>query len=605
MSTLCRHLCFTLLLSVVVGQTNPQNSSCPFLCSCSGSEVDCSEKNIQEVVWKFPSSTVTLSLRHNNISEISTSNFEISHHSLQRLDISQNSLQSVPSALLSLPELTFVNLSHNVIVFDFHDGAVFSANTKLVTLDLSYNDLEYVIPWWFQLLGDLKVVHLDGNRLSQFNFLLFMGSPKLTTVTVGNNLISNLAFGVQADVRTLDLSGNKFVFTNETELSRITPRLNDLRIGHTGLQYFDRTFADLPGLYKLGLFDCEQTHLSSDLFQSSTLLAHLSLAGGSLDAIDLAKMSNLQSLILTDLDNLTSFTVTSCHKFTDLSIKNAQNLREVTVKKGRKFERFFSREIFSNANEITKLTLSVLKLGKLRRLMFDNLPELELLDLSSDRITAIENDVFSHLPKLRRLDLSGNLLSAVASGTFSSATLTYLDLSRNFITHVSAAAFSALPSLEHVNLSENKLRTFPRPESVLPFFELRSNPWECSCELHATIASLLLADGCLNKDDSECFRCTAPSGHEVKSLFHLEAECKGRNAGGSPTPGAMTETIVIALAASMGGILSAIFVIAIAWKRGCLRKKRTSVAADDSVTCSSSSQSNSDETTNCDYRMEC
>ncbi|XVF31032.1 hypothetical protein REPUB_Repub16aG0110500 [Reevesia pubescens] len=144
--------------------------------------------NWQQVTCELPS-LIELHLSHCNLN---TDSYPVSVNctSLAVLDLSRNKLSSVPTWIFSLP--------------------------SLMSLDLSMNSMEGVIPNAFQNMSSLKFLDLSWNFdsssinswlwLSNLNHLQFLG---LSTISLQGNFSSLI--GNLSSVTHLDLSGNEML----------------------------------------------------------------------------------------------------------------------------------------------------------------------------------------------------------------------------------------------------------------------------------------------------------------------------------------------------------------------------------------------------------
>ncbi|NXO08998.1 ISLR2 protein, partial [Oriolus oriolus] len=137
---------------------------------------------------------------------------------------------------------------------------------------------------------------------------------------------------------------------------------------------------------------------------------------------------------------------------------------------------------------VTILTLSANRLGRLSRASLADVPELQSLWLGYNHIAAVEPGTFAALPQLKNLDLSHNRLADFPWQDLRNlSALQILKLSNNRLAGLPRGALHGLRELRSLWLNDNELTTLaPGTFEALPALaqlQLFHNPFNCSCKL--------------------------------------------------------------------------------------------------------------------------
>lgn len=186
----------------------------------------------------------SLSLSHNNLSDISSSALR-NCTSLKTLRFEYNFLKSVPRAVSEANSLRSLRLSHNLLTdiseenlsqlknlehLDLSNNVLRSLCKECLTdlrdvevLDLSMNELVTIPHNSFDTNVGLRLLRLDGNKLSDVN-ALFATLPNLIWLNVSDNRITWFDYAlIPAQLQYLDLQHNRIAelgnyFNIQTEL---------------------------------------------------------------------------------------------------------------------------------------------------------------------------------------------------------------------------------------------------------------------------------------------------------------------------------------------------------------------------------------------------
>jgi len=450
--------------------------------------------------------------------------------SLQRFDASYNRLSSQPSVLLnSLPELLYLNLSHNNIIIDFGNSptwSLLSSNTKLQVLDLSHNRIDYIDQPLFNGLQNLRRLYLDNNFIPVFTSVYFFWVRDIATISMNYNNISEIFFPHAYHMIEFNMLGNSFNFTNTTIPFEKAPKLHTLRLGHPGLIYYPITFKYLTSLRYLYLKDFSQPILSSRLFADQQFLETLKVEDGKMENVNIGNMTSLTNLFFKNLPNFTRCTITNCSNLDQgfIHFQDVPNLTYVKVHDLRNLTSFGTLFYVENNNSIKYLNLSNNNIRKITLSDFHNFSKLEVLDLSFNNINFIHPRSFANLSELKHLNLTQNSLVSLVDSFLFSKSLSYLILSHNRVEFVSACWDCDLPNLQELDLSYNKIRTLERFSKPFQYF-LNGNLWNCSCSLLNAISSLKPNNLCF-ENSTDCFMCLSSLKYFSKTLYDLTNDCK-------------------------------------------------------------------------------
>eukprot|EP00731_Ephydatia_muelleri_P016582 Em0009g1006a len=181
-----------------------------------------------------------LDVSHNRLRKICSENVQWMCSKLSELDASHNQLSCVPSGIFSLPELTSLCLSYNILATlpgdpedpsaQSNDGHIIEVHwscEKVKKLDLSHNHLR-ALPDTFNDLRRLNTLHVSHNNLQELPPSCSWGCINLVHLDASDNNLTDLPIGASNywmhTLERLYLSKNqlKEISRSITELSHIT-----------------------------------------------------------------------------------------------------------------------------------------------------------------------------------------------------------------------------------------------------------------------------------------------------------------------------------------------------------------------------------------------
>uniref|UniRef100_A0A914VXV3 Chaoptin n=1 Tax=Plectus sambesii TaxID=2011161 RepID=A0A914VXV3_9BILA len=268
----------------------------------SGNKIE----TIEEAAFKGLHKLRVLDLSHNPVTTWDPQAFKELSHSIELLNLANTGLFSLPK--ISHRGLRHLNLSLNSI----YELAASDLKplSKLVTLDLSYNNIVNVKPELLSDLFDLRHLNLSGNSIAALIEQHFQGLHKLETLrlhdlTSLSTLPEPVGFGYLRHLRELHLYNlPKLRRLNVTSILQQLPPLRSLYIEIKD-ERFDRQLysADCRMLRHLAITGKNLKHLDTAAFaQLRGYRIHLSISDTSIETFPDAIFRTLTTISYLDLD---------------------------------------------------------------------------------------------------------------------------------------------------------------------------------------------------------------------------------------------------------------------------------------------------------------
>jgi Leucine-rich repeat (LRR) protein len=365
------------------------------------------------------------------------STFNITGTEIDSVLLSGISLSGVITISGSMPKLTFLDMSDNVITdltvsgaeametLFLRNNAITDVNVAselagtLLSLDLVNNDLSGT-----QTLGStwlsLTTLTVSDNQIAVF--VLVNAANNLASFDISENLIGSVAFASNMpNIRVLDVSSNRF--TSTPTMPSALSGLHELNMGHNTLVSltFGEPYASLRILNldstTLSEFDflLQTSSLVEFSFRSNALSGVVTLPSTQLTALEKLYMNNndMTELQLTAImSNLKSVDL-SGNSLTTIALKFWPNLETLDLTNNA-LEGLFHiadpmaslQQLHLGGNDITKLTVST------------GLAALADLNLASNKLVGDISEALAitSLSALQVLDVSSNLLTNFATG---------------------------------------------------------------------------------------------------------------------------------------------------------------------------------------------
>ncbi|XP_057724405.1 receptor-like protein 7 [Arachis stenosperma] len=397
--------------------------------------------------------------------------FHLTH--LQQLNLAFNDFSESPiyPGIGNLVSLTHLNLSFSS--FSSHIPSTISHLSKLLSLDLSYNELRLDESTWSKLIGNttnLEELVLDDG--------VNMSSIRDTSLSLLMNLSSSLLILSLDDTglhgkfptRILGLTNLEELSLNDNEeLKGELPKSNwstPLRILDLSWTAFSEEIPDsishLKSLNKLRLYQCRFHGLIPVSLWNLTQLTHLDLSGNRLLHGEIPSLlSNLKHLTYLALSR-NAFSGQIPDLFDNFTKLDYLDLSSNSL------EGQVPPSLFC-LTQISFLDLSYNKLGgQLPSSLFD-LTQLSYLSLSYNQLIGPIPSKNVTLSKLEELHLSNNFINGtIPDWCYSLSSLTVLDLSMNQLTGL-ISKFSTY-SMTCLSLSNNKFQG-DFPNSIFEFLK--------------------------------------------------------------------------------------------------------------------------------------
>lgn len=349
----------------------PWHVSCPSRCVCQikpwfsfdsvyheAPTVDCNDLMLTKLPSPIPTSTHTLRLQSNFLSELDTA---VLHKlpNLTDLDLSQNRFSHVRTInqTSSLPALLSLHLEENPL--NHLPDASFSSLPNLQELFLNHNNLRSIAPGAFVGLDSLLRLHINNNRLTSVDPQWFRALPRLEVLMLGGNHVEVLP-----------------------ERSFLTLKsLRSLVLGGMGLRSLaEKALEGLDSLESLSFYDNLLTKVPTQALRRVPGLKFLDLNKNRIKLIktgDFRDMIHLKELGLNNMDELVSI----------------------------------ERVALDNLPELTKLEITNNpRLSYIHPEAFLQLSRLESLMLNSNSLVAVHQQIMLSLPNLREVSLHSNPL---------------------------------------------------------------------------------------------------------------------------------------------------------------------------------------------------
>ncbi|XP_078091003.1 podocan-like protein 1 [Mustelus asterias] len=424
-----------------------RRSDCPSRCVCtSEATVDCNGVDLTS----FPS----------NVSA-----------NTQHLALQNNRLEDIPSEALSrLTELRTLSLHNNRLLSRGLPDKAFKSLQKLEYLYMANNKLT-VPPR--RLPDQLKIVDFAGNHLEEVFALTFGHKPKLRSVYLHNNNLTNSGlpktmFSGSDMVNILILSNNNLTHVPEN----LPPLLIQLHLQNNRISKIPKgAFRRLEELRELYLQSnsLSNVEMHPQTFSKMKGMQYLDLSSNSLTKVPDGLPPNIMVLQLGK-NHISSLSKHSVSRVRNLEYLLLQNNRIEASRIHRdafgKLAKLHTLHLFNNPlgkvpaslpRHVTSLMLLHSAIERIGAKDFIASPHLTELNLSYNKLRSarVHRLAFRKLRRLERLDLSGNTLTQLPGGL--PASLQALKVQYNQIAQLSAGALLNLKALTELHLHHNRI----------------------------------------------------------------------------------------------------------------------------------------------------
>uniref|UniRef100_A0A8C7HBC8 Slit guidance ligand 1 n=1 Tax=Oncorhynchus kisutch TaxID=8019 RepID=A0A8C7HBC8_ONCKI len=465
-------VCVLVLCALVTGYA----STCPALCTCSGTTVDCHGLGIKTMPRNIPRNTERMELNGNNLTRITKTDFSGLKY-LRVLQLMENQIGAIErGAFDDMKELERLLCNS---VFDL------MISCCCFHRDLSENNIQSIPRKAFRGATDIKNLQLDKNHISCIEDGAFRALRSLEVLTLNNNNISSIpvsSFNHMPKLRTFRLHSNNLYC--DCHLSWLAEWLRQ----RPTIGLFTQCTAPSP-LRGLNVAEIQKHEFTCSGQSESSGLQPCSLGGGTCPAM--CTCSN--NIVDCRGKGLTAIPASLPDTMAEIRLEQ-NGIKSVPP------GAFFPYK-------------------KLRR-----------IDLSNNQISEIAPDAFQGLRSLNSLVLYGNKITELPKGVFDGLyALQLLLLNANKIHCVRANAFTDLQNLSLLSLYDNKIQTVAKGTfaslRAIQTLHLAQNPFICDCNMR-WLADYLRS----NPIETSGARCTSPRRLANKRIGQIKSKkfrCSG------------------------------------------------------------------------------
>ncbi|XP_064419058.1 slit homolog 1b isoform X1 [Latimeria chalumnae] len=379
------------------------SGSCPAMCTCSNSIVDCRGKGLTAIPANLPETMTEIRLEQNGIKSVPPGAFS-PYKKLRRIDLSNNQISEIaPDAFHGLRSLNSLVLYGNKIT-DLPKG-VFDGLYALQLLLLNANKINCIRADAFQDLQNLSLLSLYDNKIQALAKGTFTSLRAIQTLHLAQNpFICDCNLKWLADY----LRSNPI----ETSGARCASprRLANKRIGQIKSKKFRCSAKEqyfIPGT--------EDNRLNSECNSDVVCPPKCRCESSVVDCSSL-KLSKIpdripQSTTELRLNNNEISVLEATGIF-----KKLPHLKKINLSNNKISE--IEDGAFDGATSVSELHLTANQLDSVRSGMFRNLEGLRTLMLRNNRISCIHNDSFTGLKNVRLLSLYDNQITTITPGAF-------------------------------------------------------------------------------------------------------------------------------------------------------------------------------------------
>ncbi|KAK0396624.1 hypothetical protein QR680_001791 [Steinernema hermaphroditum] len=354
-------------------------SSCPSVCSCTESTVDCRDRGLKHIPQNLPPTTTELRLEQNLISTVPAKAFK-NLKNLRRLDLSKNLIAEISqNAFDNLENLNTLVLYGNNLT-DIPANA-FSTLSSLQLLFLNANKLRCLRRGIFDSLANLNLLSLYDNNIKSISNATFAPLKSLQTLHLARNPLvcdCNLEWLAELlSVRAIETSGARwseaYITQNADECIVDYSCPSSCHCHLTSVNCSGRGIRDIP--HDIPIF-------TTELILSNN---NISIIRSS------SSLERLKNLRILDLSH---------NEISSIEDKAFQGLPQLS-------------QLNLSSNDIRHFTHS--QFGSA-------VTNLELLNLDHNNIQCVTSETFSYFTSLRKLSLSHNQIRTITNGVLSKMT---------------------------------------------------------------------------------------------------------------------------------------------------------------------------------------
>ena len=441
-----------------------------------------------------------LIITHNNITDQAADEivtFISQNIELEELDLSHNDLKVAGAVKISRANnsnLKKLNISHNNITTEAsQDMATFIChNSKLQMLDLCCNNLGFInIFRNMQTFNDLSVLRISNCHIisKAANYLanILLCNTKLIEIDLSYNDLSTsdtikLFKGMKniSNLVAIDISHNMITDEAADDIATVllhNTKLKELDLSHNNLSALGtvKIFKRIKDISNLVVLNISHNMITDEAANDiSTVLSHnnnLQILNVSSSYLRFAGCVK----ILSRMKNMTCLTKLdiSCNKLTIMSVDNNTKSEEYLCTNCKLFHTADTIKVFESLQNISNLRsinfanvmTTGVALDHIATFLAQN-TELEEFDISSNNLkTADAILIFhkiKHISTFRRLNIAHNMITdgateCIATVLSNCTELVELNLSHNYLHNMNALYSITFSNLTKVNFSNNNI----------------------------------------------------------------------------------------------------------------------------------------------------
>lgn len=199
---------YVCIATFLLLRTATVSSECPQFCSCPSGKVVCWSASLTSIPGSLDSNTTYIDMSFNSISILDSYIFD-NLPLLKTIVMSDNGVKVVePEVFYQLQGLREIDLHNNNI--GYIHPSLFMNNLELSRLDLSCNDIPH-LRLDFTVNTELTFLNLSSNMLKFEDLTLFLPITSLQILDLSNNQIETVSgevFDGMVDLKHLNISGN-------------------------------------------------------------------------------------------------------------------------------------------------------------------------------------------------------------------------------------------------------------------------------------------------------------------------------------------------------------------------------------------------------------
>uniref|UniRef100_A0A8C3FWQ2 Slit homolog 1 protein n=1 Tax=Chrysemys picta bellii TaxID=8478 RepID=A0A8C3FWQ2_CHRPI len=371
------------------------SGSCPAMCTCSNSVVDCRGKGLTAIPANLPEGMTEIRLELNGIRSVPPGAFS-PYKKLRRIDLSNNQISEIaPDAFQGLRSLNSLVLYGNKIT-DLPRGV-------------------------FGGLHALQLLLINANKINCIRADTFGDLQSLSLLSLYDNKLQGLAKGTFAPLRaiqTLHLAQNPFICDCNLRWLADFLRANPIETSGARCASPRRLANKRIGQIKSKKFRCsgaEDHQLNSECSSDVSCPPKCRCEANVVECSNLKLTKLPERIPQTTAELRLNNNEISVLEATGL-FKKLPHLKKINLSNNKVTE--IEDGAFEGAASVSELHLTANQLESVRSGMFRGLAGLRTLMLRNNRISCIHNDSFTGLRSVRLLSLYDNQISTIAPGAF-------------------------------------------------------------------------------------------------------------------------------------------------------------------------------------------